>query len=372
MTEEGRFTVDEYLLDDPEAMAERDPAQVLLAVASAPAQLREAAFMAGEIDFAELVAEGRPRAFVVAGMGAAGRAGDVLRAVLGNSAPIPVFTHRGYGLPGWVGPADIVAAVSFSGTTAETLSAADEAVRRGCRVFTVTAADSPLAARTAGRGPLAALARSQRRSATSLWALSVPLIMMAGELELSGGGVAAVGDAVEILELMTERYRPTRDVFLNPAKSLAVAMAGRLPIIWGASALAGVAAARFASQLAVMAQYPAISGVLPEAGHRESAGADLVEHGGLRVHFILLRDTEEHPQVAMRAEVARELRTQLGSTVAEVCAEGSTPLARLASLVALGDFACVYLALLLGVDPAGPRLPGGMRARGAMPPRDRT
>jgi len=269
-----------------------------------------------------------------------------------------VVTHCGFGLPGWVGPADLVVLVSFSGTTEETLSVADEAVRRGCRVFTVAGADSPLAERTAGRGPLATLPRSNRRSATSLWALSLPLVVMAGSFGLGGGGVPAIGNAAETLELMTERYKPTRDAFLNPAKTLALGLAGRLPIVWGASAVSGVAAARFVSQLAVMAQYPAVSGELPEARHRESAGFDRREHGGLPVHFVLFRDTEEHPNVARRADAARELRKEMGSMVVEIAAEGSTPLARLASLVSLGDFTSAYLAVLLGVDPSGPRMPG--------------
>jgi glucose/mannose-6-phosphate isomerase len=365
VTQEGRFAVDEYVLDDPDAIAERDPGDALLAVSSAPAQVREAIFISGEIDFSELIAEGRPRSIVVAGMGAAGRAGDLLAAVLGNSCPIPVLSHRGYGLPGWVGPADLVAVVSNSGTTEETLSAADEAVRRGCRVFTVARADSPLADRTAGRGPLAALPRTSRRSSTSLWALSVPLVFLAGELGLGGGGRPAIGDTVEILEAMTERFKPSRDSFLNPAKTLAIGLAGRLPIVWGASTVAGVAAARFASQLAIIAQYPAISGVLPEAGHREAAGADLREHGGLPVHFVLFRDAEEHPQVAIRADLARERRQAMGSSVEEITAEGSTALARLASLAALGDFASVYLALLLGVDPSRPRMAGVRPAPGS-------
>ncbi|MEP7055970.1 MAG: SIS domain-containing protein [Actinomycetota bacterium] len=361
MTEARRFVVDEYLLDDPEAIAERDPGDALIAVASAPAQVRESVFTAGEIDYSELVADGRPRSIVVAGMGAAGRAGDLLGAVLGNSCPIPVLSHRGYGLPGWVGPADLVAVVSQSGMTEETLSAADEAVRRGCRVFAVTRGESSLADRIEGRGPVAVLPRTSRRSSTSLWGLSIPLIFLAGELGLGGGGPAAIGEPVEILESMTERFKPTRDAFLNPAKTLALALAGRLPIAWGTTAVTGVAAARFANQLAVIAQYPAISGVLPEAGHRESAGRDMREHGGLPVHFALFRDTDEHPQVANRADAARELRESMGSSVVEIKAEGATPLARLASLAALGDFAAVYLALLLGVNPAGPRSAGALR-----------
>ncbi len=65
-----------------------------------------------------------PRVLVVAGMGGSAAAGDVPAAVsVAADSVIPIVVHRGYGLPSWVGPADVVAAVSCSGQTEETLSA---------------------------------------------------------------------------------------------------------------------------------------------------------------------------------------------------------------------------------------------------------
>ena len=72
-------------------------------------------------------------------MGGSGIAGDVLAAVAGPALPVPIVVHRGFGLPGWVGPMDLVIAVSCSGATAETLAALEEAVRRGCRLLVVGA-----------------------------------------------------------------------------------------------------------------------------------------------------------------------------------------------------------------------------------------
>src|SRR5438067_11639869 len=118
---------------------------MLPAVASSAAQLREGALAAADADFARIAEEPRPRALVITGMGGSGIAGDVVAAVAGPGCPIPIVTHRGHGLPGWVGPADLVAAVSCSGRTEETLSAVEEARRRGCRLLGVGAADSPLA-----------------------------------------------------------------------------------------------------------------------------------------------------------------------------------------------------------------------------------
>ena len=66
---------------------------------------------------------------------------------------------------------------------------------------------------------------------------------------------------------------------------------------------------------------------------------------------MLLRDSEEHPQVALRAEVSAELARERDLTVVQLRAEGSSSFARLASLVGVTDWASAYLALLQGTDP---------------------
>ena len=61
-------------------------------------------------------------------MGGSGVAGDVLAAVCGPGCPVQIRPVHDYQLPGWVGAADLVIAVSCSGGTEETIAAAD---RRG-------------------------------------------------------------------------------------------------------------------------------------------------------------------------------------------------------------------------------------------------
>jgi glucose/mannose-6-phosphate isomerase len=72
----------------------------------------------------------------------------------------------------------------------------------------------------------------------------------------------------------------------------------------------------------------------------------------MRLRLVLLRDpADEHPQVRRRAEVSRELADARGIPVTELLAEGDSRLERLAALVGPIDYATVYLALALGVDP---------------------
>ena len=57
-------------LDDPEALAEADPGEMLRHVASAAAQVREAQLLASEAGIGQIAVGGRPRAVVVAGLAA--------------------------------------------------------------------------------------------------------------------------------------------------------------------------------------------------------------------------------------------------------------------------------------------------------------
>jgi glucose/mannose-6-phosphate isomerase len=358
-------------LDDARHLEGLDPAEMLPAVASGAAQVREAALFAREAGVAALAEDGRPRAVVTCGMGGSGIAGDVLAAVAGAGCPVPLFTHRGYGLPAWVGAADLVIAVSCSGSTEETLSATEEAVRRGCRLLVVAAPDSPLEALGArGRAVFVPVSQGRQPRAT-VWGLSTPLVVAADALGLTSADEAVIEATAARLEESALRCRADADHFVNPAKLLALELSGCLPVVWGTSPLAGVAAYRFACQLNENAKVPGVWGVLPEANHNQVVAFDGPFAGSTdgsvedlfrdrvdepvdeptRIRLVVLRDSEEHAQVARRADVSLELAEERGIGTSVLRAEGGSSFERIASLVALADWASVYLALLEGRDP---------------------
>jgi len=378
----------EERLDNVALIEAADPAGMLRQVASSAAQVREGARVAQEADLGEVIAAGRPRAVVVTGMGGSGIAGEVLAAVAGPGCPVQVATVHDYRLPGWVGAADLVIAVSCSGATEETLSAAGEAVRRGCRLLGVGSLDSPLAALAEQARAAFIPVKPAGMPRSMLWGLSVPLVVVASRLGLFSMPPEAYEAAAAELERVAHLCRPDSEAFVNPAKGLALDLSGTLPMIWGTSPLAGVAASRFANQLHENGKYPAVCGVLPEANHNQvvvfdgpfapeppgtATGLDdgLLPglDGGLApglgnglapgapepqvpLRLILLRDTHEHPQVARRREESAKLAAQRGIEVSELTAVGDLPLERLASLVQLIDHASVYLAIASGIDPA--------------------
>ncbi|GHJ56500.1 SIS domain-containing protein [Micromonospora chersina] len=374
----GHRHADESLLDDPDRLAEQDPGGMLRFTASAGAQVRESAALAAEANLTVLADEGRPRAVVIAGIGTAGRTGDVLATVAGPRCPVPVIPHRSAGVPGWVGAADVVIAVSASGRSPEALGAAEAAHRRGARLVAVGAPDSQLqSVAERARAPFIPVPRRAPARA-SLWALTVPVLLAARTLGLVKVNEADLAETAARLDADADRCRPTAESFVNPAKSLALGLSGSIPIVWGSSPLATVAARRFGDTLSANARYPVVTGALGEAGRGRVGLLDGV-FGGLvegerdifadpeetdgdatRLRLVLLRDgglnaeddTDEPLAVEeRRADAVQTLAERRGVRCDVVTAEGGSALERLASLMAVPDFASVYLALAHGLDP---------------------
>lgn len=364
-------SVDAGRLNDPAALAAADPGEMLRQVAGAAAYVRRARLLAAEAGVDRLAADGRPRAVVVTGMGAAGLVGDLLAAICGPGCPVPVVTVRGNLLPGWVGATDLVVAGSRSGRTEETLEAAGQAVRRGCRLLCVGAPDSPLSAVAAHARGVFVPVPAGGASRAMLWALAVPPLLAARALGLADVPDDVLERTAERLEEIAHRCRPASESFVNPAKQIAMELAGALPVVWGSSDLAGVAAYRMSCQLNANAKYPCAGGVLPEAGHNQlavldgplgasRAGAgedsgdffrDRADDPEVGLHVVLLRDAREHPRVAARREAVVDMASARGVPLTEIRAEGEHALERAATMIALGDYVTVYLAVALGVDP---------------------
>ncbi|AEV81958.1 bifunctional glucose-6-phosphate/mannose-6-phosphate isomerase [Actinoplanes sp. SE50] len=374
----GHRVADESLLNDEKSMLDNDPGGMLRATASAGAQVRETAALAAEVDLTMLADEGRPRAVVVAGIGTAGLTGNILSTVAGPRCPVPIIGHRSAGIPGWVGAADVVIAVSASGRSPEALAAAEAAARRGARLVAIGNPDSELEAMAErARAPFIGVPRRAPARAT-LWGLAVPVLLAGRALGLVKVTEADIAETATRLDADAERCRPGADSFVNPAKALALGLAGSVPIVWGSSPLATVAARRFADTLAANARYPVMAGALGEAGRGRVGLLDGV-FGGLaegsrdifadpedadeavtRLRLVVLRDGGLNPEddadepVAVeerRADAIQTLADRRGVRCDVLTAEGGSTLERLASLVAVPDFASLYLALAHGLDP---------------------
>ncbi|MGH8791181.1 MAG: SIS domain-containing protein, partial [Stackebrandtia sp.] len=210
----------------------------------------------------------------------------------------------------------------------------------------------------------------------SLWALTVPVLLAGRACGIVRIAEADIAETAARLDADAERCKPDNDSFVNPAKALALDLAGSIPVVWGGTALAGVAARRFGDMLAANARYPVLAGELGEVGRGrvgllDGAFGSLAEGDrdifsdpdvdgpgeGTRLRIVLLRDDglegddTAPPPDTRRADAVADLADRRGIRRDTFSAEGGCALERLASLIAVPDFASVYLALAHGLDP---------------------
>lgn len=330
-------------LDDPAAVARIDAHAVRETLGAFPAQCRAAAGLRAVPD----AAFPRPRAVIVAGLGGSAVGGDLLAAGAAERLDVPVLVHRGYGLPALVGPRDLVVVTSYSGETAEALSAVEAGLQRGAAVAVVTSG-----------GRLGALARQRAlprvevppglmpRLAVGYLFFSLLTLLRAADLVPVKD--PEVDEALTVLDQLGPELAPTRPVAANEAKRLALALGDRLPVMYGGPLTAAVAY-RWKTDLEENAKVFAAAGALPEMNHNEIEAY----RGAIarQLHLVLLRDTAEAPEIARRFAILSELVAGAVGGTSEVWARGTSSLARMLSLLALGQWTSFYLAIVRGVDP---------------------
>ncbi|MDX3074760.1 SIS domain-containing protein [Streptomyces sp. NPDC088354] len=376
--------LDETLLDDPEGLARADTRGLLLGVAAAGARVRTAARLAQEAGIGELKPDGRPRSVLVAGPGAATAAtvAELLAALGSGSAPVLPLRPTGpapydlhWTLPGWAGPLDLLLIASPMGTEAGLADLIEQAYRRGCTAAAVVPDGSPIAEAIAQvRGLVLPYAAAPEPGASdaadpdedlgAFWALLTPLLALGDRIGLLPAPADAIESVADRLDEVAARCGPAIATYSNPAKALASELAESLPVLWSEGPVSAVAARRFAATIASRAGRPALHGELPEAVDTHGAllagalaGAldpddffrDRVEEPeDLRLRVVLLHRPGNGDQApaSSSAAVAREFTTTHDTPLSELAAApDSTPLEAAVELLAVTDFASVYLAV---------------------------
>lgn len=337
-------------LDDLDALAKLDSEDVLGAVERFAEQCREAWELGRSTT--NLPDGDGIDAIVVLGMGGSGVAGDVVQAVVEPRLPVPLRTIKSYGpIPDWVGRNSLVFAVSYSGSTEETLAAVDTVAARGARIVTVSSG-GPLAALAASKGLAHAGIPTGLQPRASLGYLSLPILAVLTEMGLVPDMQADVDEAVKVLSELASRCHRERPTAENPAKDLAARIKDRVPVVYGGYGLGATAAYRFKCDLNEYGKTPAFWNEIPELDHNEIVGWNKLDTlTSDRFVAILLREPGEHERVALRFEITRRLIESRFVEFVEVSSEGDSVLARLLSLIFVTQLASIYVGLAYDEDP---------------------
>jgi glucose/mannose-6-phosphate isomerase len=329
---------------DRAAIEAADPQGMLGDVLAQPLQLGDALWRAQSASIAK---NDRPGGLVVCGMGGSAIGGDLAVAALGDRATRAITIVRGYALESWTGPDSLVLCSSYSGNTEETLACFEAAGAAGAgRVALTTGGKLAEAAREEGVPVIGVPAGMQPRAAV--------LYMIVGTLECAALCGAAPGlhseidTATALLEQLVEEWGPDAPED-SPAKSIAGALQGTLPVVHGSGPTVAPAR-RWKTQLNENADAAAFWAELPEANHNEICGWQR-GRAMAPLSAVFLEDPDQHPHVHRRIELTAAEVERAGATALRVAARGESRLERVLSHVLLGDLVSVYLAVLDGVDP---------------------
>jgi glucose/mannose-6-phosphate isomerase len=318
-------------------------------VESLAAQLRAGAEIAHPV--LERIRPHRPRRIVLFGMGGSAIAGDLVRSLVDREGSLPFHVVRHYEPPAWITPEDFLIFSSYSGETEETvatyrrlreLGAPGAALTTGGTLLELTRKDGiPAAILPSGHPPRAALG----------YAFST-LVQVVSHLGALLDGPERLERAADGVEEVASAYLRTVIQSRNPAKQLAIRLAGRAVVVVANERTLGPVAVRWKGQLNENAKHLAWAAPLPEMNHNEVDGYVEPRRVAQGLAAVLLRDPADHPRIQARFEWLEGYLGRKRIQVSTVEAQGDDAMTRLMTCTAMGDFVSYYLAVAHGTDPS--------------------
>lgn len=284
------------------------------------------------------------------GLGGSAIGGDLLRTLFNEELKIPATLCRNYNIPGYVSENTLCICASYSGNTEEALAAYQQCMDRGARIIAVSTGGrlKELAERD-GMTFLPIPSGYQPRAALGISFTSQILILMAAGI--LGDYKGELTAASHKIEKIAHKWKNWKTLSENPPLELAITLINKIPVIYGSAGWMSTMAYRWKCQFNENAKRYAIFGEFPELNHNEVVGWEGDEGFYEEMSVIFLRNDMDHPRIRARMDLTADIIREKAS-VAEIWAEGSNNLEKLFFMVLFGDLLAIYLAYLIGREPA--------------------
>lgn len=288
-----------------------------------------------------------PKGVVVCGMGGSAIGGDLLRAWMSEVSEVRCEVRRDYFVPSHVDKNSLVIVASYSGNTEESISMLEDARRKRAKIVCVCSGGKLADMAEAMSIPYARIATGMvpRASLGYMFGAVVGIVERVGVVE-------ADKQFEEMLRVLTHsiaQCKPLVKTADNPAKRLAHELFSTVPVVIGYGLSAPVAR-RWANQMNENGKSMAFSSELPEMDHNEIVGW-MQDPRCRGFSPVLLQHETSNGEMRARIEATKCMLSRR-MPVHVVNANGVSPLARMFSLVAVGDFASAYLGILRNEDPS--------------------
>lgn len=285
---------------------------------------------------------------VFAGMGGSAISGDLVIACTEDNLELPMVVSRDYDLPAFVSDTTLVYILSYSGNTEESLSAYEKARERNASMVCVTSGGKIDALARRDNVPVFKIPGGQPPR-TALAYLMLPILISLSRLGLIEEMTVDLDEAYELLLRLSRAYHPEKRN--NLALEVASKLAHKIPIIYSATQTMKTVSMRWKCQFNENAKIHSFFNVFPEMNHNEIVGYDQLPEIFQNFQVIYLQDIDDNCRIENRMDVTEEILKRQYMSVLRFHTEGRSKLARLFSLIYLGDMVSYYLAIQNGVDP---------------------
>jgi glucose/mannose-6-phosphate isomerase len=288
---------------------------------------------------------------VFVGLGASAAGGDLIRSYLylENRRVISVF--REYVLPASVDAKSLVFTLSYSGNTAETLSAYTQAKENGASIIAISSGGQLKEEALKDNVTFIEIPRGLPPRMALGYLSIIPLCILA-KLGIIASALADIKETIALLEtLRNQSLGPRIQTKDNIAKQAARKLWNKFAVIYSSSVHFDICARRLRSQFAENAKTLSSTQVFPDINHNEIVGWQNPKKILKNFVVLMLRDSSMHARVAKSMDITREIVKQEGVSTLEIYSRGQGLLSRIFSLIYIGDFISFYLAILYSTDP---------------------
>lgn len=281
---------------------------------------------------------------VIAGMGSAGTAGDLVKSYVADKLTVPVFIHKDYDVPAFVGFDTLFIAASFSGNTEETLAAVRAVLGKDATLACIASGGEMQRIAQESTLPHLIIPEEPGQPRASLGYTVVAMLYLLHYAGLLDDTFKM--ELAQSIDLLQEQAGSIKVL----ASALASAFQGKLPVLYASNTFEPVAL-RLQQQLNVNAKQLAHVNVFPEMNHNELEGWRNPEQLLGQLAVLLIYTSYDHPRVRLRMDISTAVFKEKVGNVMTIEAAGATFLEQTFYLIHLFDWVSVYLAELNDVDP---------------------
>ena len=279
---------------------------------------------------------------VFTGMGGSGTIGDLFSSIL-SKTNLHTTVVKGYVLPKTVDENTLVVATSVSGDTAETLYTLESASKKNCKVIGFSSGGMIESFCTKNNIQYRKIPEihSPRASFPNFVYSILKTLNSITPIDKQ-----EIMESINLLENISQEISSANLSETNPSLDLAEWLNG-IPVIyypWGLQA----AAIRFKNSLQENAKTHAIVEDIIESGHNGIVSwerpSDMVP--------VMIEGTDDHSKTKQRWEILRQYFKENDIQYKEIFSVDGGILSKIVCLIYILDYATIYHAVRLGIDPS--------------------